>query len=169
VRHAFQPHVAVLAALSAISAAFVPAEAQQPRQATMAQPEATAHLSVDVKNGVVASVTFTSTSSTVLIEPYNAAAVLPLEADVFRITYGSDAIVRYSGMMAKRGRLSASEYLRLDPGKPLTTPPVDLTAVYDFPSGTHKYQVQYIARVTYPDHDGFWTLKSNVVAFTYSK
>jgi hypothetical protein len=155
VHHAIRLHVAVFAALSA----------------TMAQPEVTAHLSVDASpSGVVATLTFTNTSaSTVLLEPFNALAAGPLDADVFRITGDSDSAVRYKGMMVKRGRPSASEYVNLESGKPLHTAAVDLTPAYDFPAGTHAYKAQYIARVTYPDRDGFWTLKSNVVAFTYTK
>jgi hypothetical protein len=171
VRRTIRLHVAVLAALPAISAAVVPARAPQPRQRTMQQPGVTAHLSVDASpHELIARVTVENTSAaTVLIEPYNAVATLPLEADVFHIVRDGDNAVRYTGMMVKRGRLREPEYVRLEPGKPLRASPVDLTSAYDFPTGTHRYTAQYVARVTYPNRDGFWTLTSNVVAFAYRK
>ena len=121
-------------------------------------------------SGVLATLTFTNASaSTILIERYNAAMESPLQADVFQIASGRAGVVRYRGVMVKRGRASQSDYIRLEPRTPLWTPPVDLSAAYEFPSGRRTYTAEYLARVTYPDRDGYWTLKSNTVRFTYGK
>jgi len=131
----------------------------------------TARLSVDTRGkGAVATLAFTNASAVpVFIEPYNALASPPLDADLFHIVWGRGTVVRYKGMMVKRGKPGASEYVRLEPKKPLRTAPVDLTTAYDFPSGARTYKAQYVALVTYPDRDGYWTLKSNVATFTYNK
>src|ERR1043165_4824378 len=102
----------MLAGLFAIHAALAP----------MPQPEVTVRLSVDASpGGVVATLTFTNaSSSTVLIESFNAIAAPPLDADLFHIMSGGET-VRYKGMMVKRGRPGASDYVRLEPGKPRTT------------------------------------------------
>ena len=93
---------------------------------------------------------------------------LPLQADVFQIA-SDDGVVRYRGVMAKRGRASLSDYVQLEPRTPLRTPPIDLTTAYAFPSGRRTYTAGYLARITYPDRAGYWVLKSNTVKFTYGK
>ena len=59
---------------------------------------------------MLARLTLTNESAaTVLIEPFNALTGAAIDADVFHIVTGRDEVVRYTGMMVKRGKPAASE------------------------------------------------------------
>ena len=105
-----------------------------------------------------------STRQEIFIEKYNACINGEIENNVFEIKTG-ERLLDYTGMLAKRRRPIAEDYVRLAPGRMFASR-VDLTNAYDFPRGKHDYQARYSAVISYPDRDGIWSLSSEWVRFT---
>jgi len=121
-------------------------------------------LNVAVKGSKVwATLTFTNASSQeIQLEKYKV-HFGTVYADNFEITNGEKKIP-YTKELSKR-ILRDRNFFKLCAGKKLTTQ-IDLTQLYDFSSGTHRYKVRYCA---FPIRDQVIELTSNSVIFTYTK
>jgi peptidyl-Lys metalloendopeptidase len=74
-----------------------------------------------------------------------------VEADLFRVSLGKDE-VPYVGMLVKRGRPTATDYLTIAPGEALSAT-VDLSAYYDL-AKSGQYLVQYDTLLQDAEHEG---------------
>jgi hypothetical protein len=123
-------------------------------------------LSVAVEaQSVTATLTFTNQSSAdVHIEKINGCLDGSIQNDVFKITADGERVL-YTGALAKRFPPGPEDFVKVAPGKKLTTT-VRLDQAYGLIPGSHRYRAAYSALHPFPDRPGFLSLESNSVSFT---
>jgi hypothetical protein len=119
-------------------------------------------------NGVWATLTFTNQSDHLApLFKWNACFGGRIQNDVFTIEFESGR-VSYTGKLTKRRAPLKDDFVIVPQGKNVSYT-ANLTEVYRFPTGTHRYKVRYSATNPRFDEAGVDELMSNEAVFDDSE